>query len=86
MPFDSWLEAVRRTARGNMRGGGRSPYKPLLLAAVLSRIAQGKLLRPEVRLDQATRAHYRQLRALAFPEWPYADDLNCPGISGGLFA
>jgi len=78
MPLDSWLEAVRTTARGGMLRGGKSPNKPLLLAAVLSRIAQGKLLRPEVRLDQATRALYRQIRAMAFPDWPYKDDSRQP--------
>ena len=61
-----------------MPRGGRSPYKPLLLAAVLARIAQGKLLLPEVRLDQTTRALYRQLRAMAFPDWPFKDDARQP--------
>lgn len=65
--FDNWLDSVRTTAAGGLPGGGKSPYKPLLLAAVLSRIAQGKLVHPEVRLDQGTRALYRQLRGLAFP-------------------
>jgi len=76
--FDSWLDAVRTTARGGLLKGGKSPYKPLLLAAVLARIAQGKLLRPEVRLDQTTRALYRQLRDIAFPDWPYKDDPRQP--------
>ena len=80
MTFDSWLEAVRTTASGGMPQGGKSPYKPLLLAAVLSRIAQGKLLRPEVRLDQTTRGLYRQLRALAYPGWPYKDDSRQPFV------
>ncbi len=77
---DSWLDAVRTTAAGGLLKGGKSPYKPLLLAAVLSRIAQGKLLRPEVRLDQTTRALYRQFRALAYPDWPYKDDSRQPFV------
>ena len=76
--IDDWLEAVQNIRRGGLQGGGKSPYKPLLLAAVLIRIAQGKLLRPEVRLDATTRALYRQLRAEAFPEWPYRDDFRQP--------
>jgi hypothetical protein len=78
--LDSWLDAVRTTASGGMPQGGKSPYKPLLLAAVLSRIAQGKLLRPEVRLDQTTRALYRQFRTLAYPDWSYKDDSRQPFV------
>jgi hypothetical protein len=80
MHFDAWLNAARKTARGGMPGGGKSPYKPLLLAAVLLRIAQGKLLRPEVRLDQTLRALYRHLRAEAFPSWPFKDDSRQPFV------
>ena len=80
MTLDSWLDAVRTTASGGMPQGGKSPYKPLLLASVLSRIAQGKLLRPEIRLDQTTRALYRQFRALAYPDWPYKDDSRQPFV------
>jgi len=78
MTFDAWLDVLQVMRRGNMRGGGRSPYKPLLLAAVLVRISQGKLLTPEVRLDQTTSALYRQLRAEAFPTWSFPDDPRQP--------
>ena len=71
MDIEAWLTAVSNITRGGMPGGGKSPYKPLLLAAVLIRIAQGKLLRPEVRLDATTRALYRQLLREVFPTWPY---------------
>lgn len=80
MSYDTWLNAVRSTARGGMPGGGKSPYKPLLLAAVLVRVSQGKLLRPEVRLDETTRALYRQLRTEAFPSWPFKDDSRQPFV------
>jgi len=76
--LERWLEAVRATAAGGMPGGGRSPYKPLLLAAVLVRIVQGKQAGPEVRLDSSLRSLYEQLRRITYPEWPHGDDLRQP--------
>ena len=73
MTFDELLDRVDRTPRATVRGsGGRKyPYKDLLLAAVLVRIAMGKQLTRRVVLDGALTALYRRLQGKLFPAGPF---------------
>ena len=80
MTFDLWLREVETTKRGGMPGGGRSPYKPLLLAAIVVQIAKGRINSRVIVLDEATRSLYRHLREMAFPEWSHRDDAGQPFV------
>ena len=72
MEFEEFLHRVQRTLRATVpkTGGRKYPYKDVLLAAVLIRIAAGKQLGPEVVLDGALRALYRRLLTDMFPDGP----------------
>jgi hypothetical protein len=86
MDFDRWLNAVRdrkqggQTTRGHVEGLGISPYKPLLIAAVLARINQAKIATSEIVLDNALTALYSNMRRLLFPDWPHEDDPRQPFV------
>ncbi len=72
MTFNELLDRIDRTPRATVRGsGGRKyPYKDLLLAAVLVRIAMGKQLSRRIVLDGALSALYGRLQGELFPDGP----------------
>lgn len=65
--FEEFLHRVERTIRASWKPGRKYPYKDVLLAAVLVRIAAGKQLSNEVVLDGALRALYRRIQTSLFP-------------------
>ena len=74
MEFSEFLDRVNRTNRAPWQAGRKYPYKDVLLAAVLLRIAAGKQLTPEVVLDGALKALYTRLLRSLFPDVPFNDD------------
>ena len=72
MTFQDWLRRVEKTQRATVAGSGgkKYPYKDILLAAVLIRIASGKQATPEVMLDPALRGLYFNVLERLFPNGP----------------
>jgi len=76
--FSEFLGRVNRTFRAHWRGGHKYPYKDILLAAVLLRIAAGKQLTADVVLDGALRALYTRLLRSLFPHVDLNDEPEQP--------
>lgn len=81
--------ATLRRLRVDRSKGVAKPYKPLLLAAVVLLIGEGKLRTPDIALDGGLVSAFRQLLALLFPDWKlgrspdYPSVISSPTASGG---
>ena len=80
MGFEEFVRGFEKAQRAPMPGrpGMKMPYKDLLLAAVVIRIAAGKQSTNAVILDDGLRELYNHLLDMAFPDWPFRREPDQP--------
>lgn len=80
MTFEEFLGRIPSIRMGNMAGraGRKSPYKPLLLGAIVQLVRDGEIPTPDVYLDGALTSVYTQLLRSLFPGWSFSTDPRQP--------